>query len=124
MEGTDESRVCCRQLLVSNCKDEHTLCNGEEEAYRLGALTIKLERCPHNGCGAQFYTSPTLNLQHQDTVHCAILAYICGACRGIYVSEGAFVCHVILGHNGPAGFKRDMDIRHGWKCHTKVSYTY
>ena len=56
---------------------------------------------------------PALNLQHQDTVHCAILGYICGACRGTYVSEGAFVCHVILRHNGPVGFERDMNIRHG-----------
>ena len=89
------------------------LCDGEEEPYRVGVLTIELQKCPHHGYGARFYSSPTLNLQHQDTIHHAILAYICRACRGICVSEGAFVHHVILRHDGPTGFERDMNIRHG-----------
>ena len=122
-EGTDELRGCCGQLLATNRESEHTLCDGVEEAYRVGGLSIELKKCPHPGCGAQFYASPTQNLQHQDSVHC-VLAYICVACRGIYVSEGALVHHIIYGHNGPAGFKRDMDIRHRERHCTKVSYTY
>ena len=123
-EGTDELRGCCGQLLATNCKCEHTLCDGVEEAYRVGGLSIELEKCPHPGCGAWFYASPTQNLQHQDSIHCGVLAYICGAFRGIYISEGALVHHVIHGHNGPAGFERDMNVRHGERNCTKVSYTY
>ena len=95
-----------------------------EEVYRVGGLSIELEKCPHPGCGAWFYTSPTQNLQHQDFVHRGVLAYICAACRGIYISEGALVHHIIHGHNGPVGFKRDMDNRHGERHCTKVLYTY
>ena len=58
-EGMDELRVFCGQLLVSNHKHEHTLCDGEEEPYRVGGLSIKLEKCPHPSCGVQFYSSPT-----------------------------------------------------------------
>ena len=123
-EDTDELRGCCGQLLVTNCKCEHTLCDGVEEAYRVGGLSIELEKCPHPGCGAQFYSSPTQNLQHQDSVHHGILAYVCGACRGIYISEGALVRHIIHRHNGSVGFERDMNIRHGERHHAKVLYTY
>ena len=97
---------CCGQLLVTNFKCEHTLCDGVEEPYRVGGLSIELEKCPHPGCGGRFYSSPTQNLQHQDSVHCGVLAYVCGACRGIYVSEGALVHHIIHGHNRPVGFER------------------
>ena len=123
-EGTDELGGCYGQLLTTNCKCERTLCDGVEEAYRVGGLSIELEKCPHPGCGAQFYASPTQNLQHQDSVHCGVLAYVCGACRGIYISKGALVHHIIHRHNGPVGFKRDMNIRHGERYHTKVLYTY
>ena len=122
-EGRDELRGCCGQLLATNCKCEHTLCDGVEEPYRVGGLSIELEKCPHPGCGGQFYSSPSQNLQHQDSVHGGVLAYVCGTCRGIYVPEGAFVHRIIHGHNGPVGFKRDMNIRHGERHHTKVSYT-
>ena len=111
--GTDDLKVCCGQLLASNHEHEHTLCDGEEDHYRAGGLVIELEGCPHRDCGAQFFSSPSQNLQHQDTIHWTILAYICGTCWGIYVSEGAFVCHIVHGHNGPAGFERDMNERHG-----------
>ena len=123
-EGMDELQGCCGQLLVTNHEYEHMLCDGVEEAYRVGGLSIELEKCPHPGCGVRFYASPTQNLQHQDSVHCGVLAYVCGACRGIYISEGAFACHIIHRHNGPAGFERDMNIRHGERHRTKVSYTY
>ena len=123
-EGTDELQGCCGQLLAINCESEHTLCDGVEEAYRVGGLSMELEKCPHPGCGAWFYASPTQNLQHQDSVHRGVLAYICGACRGIYVSEGALGHHIIHWYNGPVGFERDMDIRHGERHCTKVLYTY
>ena len=123
-EGIDELQGCCGQLLVTNRECEHTLCDGAEEPYRVGGLSIELEKYPHPGCGGQFYSSPTQNLQHQDSVHCGVLAYVCGACRGIYVSEGAFVHHIIHRHNGSARFERDMNIRHRERCHTRVSYTY
>ena len=123
-EGMDDLQICCGQLLVTNHEHEHTLCDEEEKPHRVGGLSIKLEKFPHPRCGVQFYSSPTQNLQHQDSVHLAILAYVCGACMGIYVSEGAFACNIIHGHNGTAGFKRDMNIRHGERHHTRVSYTH
>ena len=123
-EGMDEMWGCCGQLLVTNHKCEHLLYDGVEEVYRVGGLSIELEKCLHLGCGAQFYSSPTKNLQHQDSVHHGVLAYDCGACRGIYISEGALVCHIVHGHNGPAGFERDVNIRYGERHHTKVSNMY
>ena len=123
-EGTDELWGSCGQLLTTNRECEHTLCDGVEEEYRVGGLSIELEKCPCPGCGAQFYASPPQNLQHQDSVHHGVLADVCGACRGIYVSKGALVQHIIHGHNGPVGFKRDMNIRHGERYCTKVLYTY
>ena len=35
-EGMDELPGCCGQLLVTNRKCEHTLCDGVEEPYRVG----------------------------------------------------------------------------------------
>ena len=84
-EGTDELRGCCGQLLAASRESKHMLCDGVEEAYRVGGLLIELEKCPHPGCGAQFYAFPTQNLQHQDSIHRGVLAYICAACRGIYI---------------------------------------
>ena len=123
-EGMDELWECCGQLLVTNRKCEHKLCDGVEEVYRVGGLSIELEKCSHPGCGVRFYSSPTQNLQHQDSVHRGVLAYVCGVGRGIYISEGALVHHLIHRHNGPVGFKRDMSARHGKRHRTKVSYTY
>ena len=88
-EGTDELRGCCGQLLATNCECKHTLCDGVEEPYRVGGLSIELEKCLHPGCGARFYSSPTQNLQHQDSFHHGVLAYVYGACRGMYISEGS-----------------------------------
>ena len=51
-EGTDELRGCCGQLLATNHKCEHTLCDGVEDPYRVGGLSIELEKCPHPGSGA------------------------------------------------------------------------
>ena len=50
-EGTDELQGCCGQLLATNHQCEHTLCDGGEEPYRVGGLSIELEKCPHPGCG-------------------------------------------------------------------------
>ena len=61
-ECTDELRECYGQLLAMNRESEHTLCDGVEEAYRVRVCSIKLEKCLHPGCGAQFYTSPGQNL--------------------------------------------------------------
>ena len=117
-ECTDELQEC-GHLLATNRESEHTLCDGVEEAYRVGGLSIKLEKCPHPGWGAQFYASPGQNLRHQDSVHCGVLGYICVACRGIYVLEGALMHHIIHGHDGPEGFEMDMDIRHRERYCTK-----
>ena len=67
-ESTDELQGCCGQLLATNRECEHTLCDGVEEAYRVGGPPIELEKCPGPGCDAWFYSSPTQNLQHQDSV--------------------------------------------------------
>ena len=58
-ECTDELQERCGQLLATNRESEHMLCDGVEEAYRVGGLSIKLEKCPHPGCGAWFYASPS-----------------------------------------------------------------
>ena len=50
-EGMDELWGCCGQFLVTNHECEHTLCDGVEEPYRVGGLSIELEKCPHPGCG-------------------------------------------------------------------------
>ena len=123
-EGTDELRVCCRQLLVTNHEHEHTLCDGGEEPCRVGGLSIKLEKCPHPSCGGDFILPLLKIFSIRNSVHRGIFTYVCGACRGIYVSEGAFVCHIIHGHNGPVGFKSDMNIRHRERHCMRVSYTF
>ena len=58
-EGTDELQGSCGQLLATNHECEHTLCDGVEEAFRVGGLSTELEKCPHPGCDAWFYASPT-----------------------------------------------------------------
>ena len=107
--GTDELLVCCGQFLASDRDHEHWLCDGEEDSYRVGGLAIEMEGCPHRGCGARFSSSPAQNLQHQDTIHRAILARVCATCQGVHISEGAFIRHVIHGHKGPASFEQDMN---------------
>ena len=94
-ERTDDLKMSCGQLLASNHEHEHTMCYSVEDDYSVGGLSVELERCPHGGCGVQFFSSPGQNLQHQDSVHCAILSYVCGACRGIFVTEGFFIPHII-----------------------------
>ena len=122
-EGTEDLRMCCGQLLAINHEHEHTLCDSKEDAYSMGGLSIELERCPHGGCGARFF-SPGQNLQHQDSMHRAILSYVCGVSQGIYVMEGAFICHVIQGQGRPEGFESDMNKRHGAQFGIKVPYTF
>ena len=104
-EGTDELQGCCGQLLVTNCKCEHTLCDGVEEPYRVGGLSIELEKCPHPDCGVQFYSSPTQNLQHQDSVHCGVLAYVCGPCRGMYILRGPLCAISFMGTTGQSDLR-------------------
>ena len=123
-ERTDVLKICCGQPLVSSCDHKHTLCDGEEDAYRVGGLTMELEGCPHRGCGAHFFCSPSQNLQHQDTIHWVILAYICSTCLGICVSKETFIHHMIHGHNGPTGFEKDMNEKYGGCFCMKVSYNY
>ena len=55
--GMDELRMCCGQLLAEKRDVEHSLCDGEEDSYRVGGLTIELESCPHRGCRARFLSS-------------------------------------------------------------------
>ena len=104
-EGTDKLQGCCGQLLATNRECEHTLCDGVEEAYRVGGLSIELEKCPHPGFDARFYAFPNQNLQHQDSIHHGVLAYICGACRGIYISEGPLCATLFKGTTGQWGSK-------------------
>ena len=88
-----------------SCGGEHMLCNGVKEAYRVGGLSIELEKCPHHSCGAWFYASPTQNLQHQDSVHWVFWLMSVGHV-GVYTFlRGALVCHIIHGQNGPGGSK-------------------
>ena len=104
-------------------RQQHLLCDGEDN-YAVGGLVMEMEKCPHMGCGAKFVMSPSRNLQHQDTIHRAILSYICRACRGCYVTEGALISHIIKGHGGPAGFEADMNRKHGECYLIQVSYSY
>ena len=121
---TDELMECCSQVLATNWESKHTLCSRVEEAYWVGGLSIELEKCPHPGCGTRFNASSGQNLRHQDSVLHGVLGYICAACRGIYVLEGTLMCHIIHGHDGPEGFERDMNIHHGERYCTEVSYTF
>ena len=103
--GTDELRGYCGQLLPTNHECEHMLCDGVEEAYGVGGLSIELEKCPHPGCGAWFYASPTQNLQHQDSIHHGVLAYICGACRVYTFPRGPLCITLFMGTTGQWGSK-------------------
>ena len=103
-EGTDKLQGCCGQLLATNRKCEHTFCDGVEEAYRVGGLSIELEKCPHPGCDAWFYASPTQNLQHQDSVHCGVLAFMGHV--GVYTFlRGPLCTTLFMGTMGQQGLK-------------------
>ena len=104
-EGTDELKACCGQLLACDRDQEHSLCEGKEDPYRIGGLAIEMVGCPHRGYVPRFFSSPMQNLQHQDSIHRAILAYVCAVCQGIYISEGAFIWHIIHGHDGPVALR-------------------
>ena len=87
-EGTNELMACCEQLLAKDRGQEHSLCDGKEDPYKIGGLAIEMEGCPHRGCGAHFFSSLMQNLQHQDSIHRAILAYVCATCWGMFMSKG------------------------------------
>ena len=109
--GTDDLMFCWGQLIAKSL-EQHLLCDGVEDNYAVGELVMEMEKCPHPGCGARFVMSPPRNLKYQDTIHRAILSYICGASRGCYVMEGTLICHIIKGHGGPAGFEADRNRKH------------
>ena len=118
--GRDEVMFCCGQLVAKGFSQQHLLCNGEEDKLTTGRLLLELEKCPHSGCGARFPMAPVRNLEHQDTMHHAILSYICATCRACFVSEGVLLCHVIKDCGGPRGFEIDMNRRHGEHYCVKV----
>ena len=120
--GRDKVMFCCGQLVAKGHGQQHLLCNGEEDKLTTGGLLLELEKCPH--LWARFPMAPLRNLEHQDTIHHAILSYVCATCRGCFVSEGTLLCHVIKSHGGPRGFKIDMNKRHGEHYHVKVPYIY
>ena len=44
---------------------------------------------------------------------------------GVYTFPRGPLCAILFtGTTGPAGFERDMNIRHGERHHTQVLYTY
>ena len=119
--GNDEIMFCCGQLIAHGL-GEHVLCHGKEDKFTLGLLLLELEKCPHSGCGARFGMTPLRNLEHQDTIHHCILSYLCGACRGCFVTEGSLLHHIMKGHGGPKGFEVNMNIKHGECYLVKTSY--
>ena len=122
--GTDDLMFCCSQLIAKGLGQQRFTCNGMEDNYAVGGLVMEMEKGPHLGCRARFFMSPSRNLEHQDTIHQAILSYICGACRGCYVMKGALSHHIIKGHGGPAGFEAVMNRKHGECYLVQISYSY
>ena len=120
----DELKICCGQLISREAGWEHKMCDGNEEDYHVGGLVIELERCPHTGCGLHFSMNPLKNIAHQDIIHCSIIFYSCGVCRGCYVMEGALNWHIIWGHDGPVGFEVGMNQKHGLEYMIKVPFNY
>ena len=96
------------------------LCDGSEESYHMGGLVMELESCPHRNCGTRFPMRPLENVVHQDTIHHSCILYSCGACRALYLTEGAMTRHVIRGHGGPVGFEIDLNRKHGPKYALKA----
>ena len=92
-------KLCCGQIVTEGHEPGHIRCNGIQMEYAIGALIIEMERCPSFGCGAHF-TDPMINLAHQDSIH-----RLCSVCRGVYMSKGAFISHVVCGHGGTANFE-------------------
>ena len=45
-EETDELMACCGQLLASDRDQEHSLCDGKEDPYRIGGLAIEMGGVP------------------------------------------------------------------------------
>ena len=121
--GKDEIMFCCGQLIAQGL-GEHILCNGKEDKLASGTLLLELEKCPHSGYGARFQMAPLRNLEHQDTIHCCVLSFVCGACRWCFVMEGALLHHIIMGHGGPEGFEVDMNMKHGEHYLVKISHVY
>ena len=106
--GKDEIMSCCGQLIAHGL-GEHILCNGKKGKFTSGVLLLELEKCPHS----RFGIAPLRNLENQDTIHHCILSFICRACRGYFVTEGALLHHIIKGHGGPEGFEVNMNINMG-----------
>ena len=90
------------------------MCDGKEDKLTSGGLLLELEKCPQSGCGARFGMAPLTNLEHQDTIHHCILSFVCTACRGCFVMDGAPLHHVTGGHGGPEGFEVDMNRNTGY----------
>ena len=120
----DELKVCCGQLILREAGWEHKLCDGNQEDYHVGGLVIELERCPHIGSGSHFNMDPLKNIAHQDILHCSIILYSCGVCRGCYMMEGALNRHIIWGHGGPVSFEVGMNQKHGPEYMLKVPFNY
>ena len=91
-------------LLMYGHELGHIRCSGVQMKYAIGALIIEKEKCPFFGCGAHF-TDPLTNLTHQDSIHCSVSVRLSNVCRGAYVSEGAFIHHVVCDHGGTANFE-------------------
>ena len=89
--------------------------------YAIGALIIEMEKCPLFGCGACF-EDPLTNFAHQDSIHHSVSVRLCGVCRGVYVSKGAFIHHVVHGHGSIANFEQEMDRIYRPRSLYQVSY--
>ena len=68
--------------------------------------------------------NPLKNIAHQDIVHRSVIVYLCGVCRGGYVTEGALHCHILRSHGGLVGFEVGMNEKHGPKYMIKVPLSY
>ena len=119
--GKDEIMFCCGQLIAHGL-GKHILYDGKEDKFASGVLLLELEKCPHSGCGARFGMAPLRNLEHQDTIHCCILSFICRVCRGCFMTEGALFYHIIKGHGAPKGFEVNMNMKHWERYLVKISY--
>ena len=106
----DELKFCCGQLVSYGSGTEHQLCDGKE-AY------------PHPNCDMRFPMHPLKNLAHQDIIHRSIIVHSCVACRACFITEGAFVHHIVRGHGGPLGFEVDLNKKHEPEYSLRVPYS-